>query len=112
MSLGKMNSFIDIVSTVPIVKDSEGFAVKGDTILASVRAHKEERRGTEKWANMAAFSEASALFRFRTIPGVTVTESLIIVCEGKRYRIIDAQYGRGQGMYVECLCALVEGSVM
>jgi hypothetical protein len=111
MSLGKMNSFIDIVSTVPVTKDSEGFATKGETILASVRAYKEERRGTEKWANMTAFSEASVLFRFRNIPGVTVSESLTIICEGKRFRIIDTQYGRGHGMYVECLCSMLEGSV-
>lgn len=44
MSFGKMNTFIDIISTVP-VKDSEGFAVTGDTILASIRAYKEDRRG-------------------------------------------------------------------
>jgi hypothetical protein len=105
-----MNSFIDIISTAPS-KDSEGFAVKSDIVLASVRAHKEERRGTEKWANMAAFSEATALFRFRAIPGVTVSESLTIICECKRYCIIDAQYGRGHGMYIECLCAITEGSV-
>ena len=111
MSYGRMDKFIDIVSTVPVTKDSEGFAAKGESVLASVRAYKEERRGTEKWANMAVFSEAGALFRFRTIPGVTVDESLAIVCEGKRYRIIDAQYGRGHGMYIECLCLMLEGSV-
>ena len=111
MSYGKMDSFIEIVSTEPVAKDSEGFAAKTDTVLASVRAHMEERRGTERLANMAAFSEASALFRFRAIPGVTVNETHTIICEGKRYRITDAQYGRGHGIYVECLCALIEGSV-
>ena len=67
----KMNTFIDIVSTAP-VKDAEGFVTTGDNILASVRAYKEDRHGSERWANMAAFAEASALFRFRKIPGVTV----------------------------------------
>ena len=111
MSLGRMNCFIDIVSIVPVTIDSEGFGTKDETILASVRAYKEERRGSERWANLAAFSEATALFRFRVIPEITVTEALTIVNDGKRYRITDVQYGRGRGMYVECLCTSVEGSV-
>ncbi len=79
MSFGKMNAFIDIISTTPI-KDAEGFATTGDIVLASVRAYKEERHGTEKWANMAAFSTATALFRFRKIPGLDVDATLYIVC--------------------------------
>ena len=110
MSFGKMNSFIEIISTKPL-KDSEGFSVKHETVLASVRAYKEERRGNEISASMTTFSEASVMFRFRVVPNVTVTESLTIVCENKRYRIIDVQNGRGHGMYIECLCSLVEGSV-
>ena len=42
MSYGKMNTFIDIITTEPI-KDAEGFVTKGDRILASVRAYKETR---------------------------------------------------------------------
>ena len=61
--------FVDIISDKP-VKDSEGFTEKGDVILASVRAYKEDRHGSEKWANRAAFSQASALFRFRRIPNL------------------------------------------
>ena len=110
MSFGKMNVFIDIVSADP-VRDAEGFVTKGDTILASVRAYKEDRHSSERWANMAAFSEATALFRFRAIPGVDVTASLVIVCEGKRYRITKAEDVRGRGMYIECLCELTEASV-
>ena len=44
MSFGKMNSFIDIISP-SIVTDTEGFSVKRDTILASVRAYREDRHG-------------------------------------------------------------------
>ncbi len=110
MAFGKMNSFIDIVSTAP-AKDAEGFVTTGDTILASVRAYKEERHGTEKWANMAAFSTATAQFRFRKIPGVDVDATLCIVCGGSRYRVVSAEDVRGRGMYVECLCEKLEGSV-
>ena len=110
MSFGKMNSFVNIISNAP-VKDADGFVTNGDTVLASVRAYKEDRNGSERWANMAVFSEASVLFRFRKIPGVEVSPALFIVCEEKRYRITSAEDVRGRGMYVECLCELVEGSV-
>jgi len=75
MGFGKMRTFVDIISTNP-VKDSEGFAEKCDVILASVRAYKEDRHGSEKWANRAVFSQASALFRFRKIPNLEITQIL------------------------------------
>lgn len=110
MSFGKMNTQINIISTAP-VKDAEGFVTTGDTVLASVRAYKEDQHGSERWANMAAFSEASALFRFRKIPGLTVDATLIVACAGGQYRIVSAEDVRGRGMYVECLCEKLEGSV-
>lgn len=110
MSFGKMNTQIDIISTAP-VRDADGFVTTGDTVLASVRAYKEDQHGSERWANMAPFSEASALFRFRTIPGLTVDTTLIVACAGGRYRIVSAEDVRGRGMYVECLCEKLEGSV-
>lgn len=105
-----MNTQIDIISTAP-VKDEEGFVTTGDTILASVRAYKEDKHGSEQWANMAAFSEATALFRFRKIPGVEITTSLFIVCGDERYRIVSAENVRGRGMYVEVLAEKLEPSV-
>ena len=109
MALGKMTKTIDIISTTPI-KDSEGFATESDTVIATVKAYKEERRGSEKWANMAVFSEAGVLFRFRRIPGVVVKDLNIIVCDSGRYKIVDVQTEASHGMYVECLCAMTEGS--
>ena len=102
MSYGKMNSFVDIITTEPI-KDSEGFVSTGDNILASVCAYKEDRRGTSRWANMAAFSTATTLFRFRCLPGIEVTTSLYIVCAGGRYRIVSVENVRERGMYLEVL---------
>ena len=110
MSYGKMNSFIDVISTEPM-KDAEGFVTKGDHILASVRAYKEDRHGNEKWANMAAFSSATALFRFRAIPSVTSDTTLVILCNDERYRIVSAENVRGRGMYVEVLAEKLEGTV-
>lgn len=102
MSFGKMNTFIDIISVLHS-KDDEGFATKKDNILASVRAYKEERHGSENWANRAVFSKASALFRFRKIPGIVVTTSHVIACEDGRYNIASVEDVKGRGMYIEAL---------
>jgi head-tail adaptor len=110
MSYGKMNSFIDIISAAPS-KDADGFVTTGDHIVASVRAYKEDRHGDERWANMAAFSEATALFRFRKIPSVEITTALFIACDSERYRIVSVEDVRGRGMYIEVLAEKLEPSV-
>lgn len=106
MSFGKMNQPIDIISTTP-VQDAEGFVTKGDTVLAHVRAFKEDRHGNEKWANRAAFSQATALFRFRKIPGLIVTTDLVIVCADGRYNILSVEDIRHRGLFIEVLAERV-----
>jgi len=110
MSYGKMNVFIEIITAKP-VKDDEGFTNTGDTILAGVRAYKEERHGNEKWANRAAFSTASALFQFRKIPDLKMDTSLFLVCADTRYRILSVEDVKGRGMYIEVLAEKLEPTV-
>lgn len=102
MSFGKMNSFVDIVAT-ELVRDPEGFTYIRDTILASVRAYKEERNGSERWVNRAAFSDATVLFQFRKIPGMDVTAAHILICDSGRYNIVSVEDVMGRGMYIEAL---------
>ena len=102
MSYGKMNRFAEIIETKKI-KDSEGFTVTTDEVLASIRVYREGRHGSQRWANLAAFSEATDLFRFRTIPGVSVTTAHIIVCDGERFEITSVEDVKGRGMYTEVL---------
>ncbi len=109
MSFGKMNAFIKISETRK-AKDNEGFAVSGDVILASVRAYREGRHGSERWVNLAAFSEATDLFRFRVIPGLSVTTSMFILCEDGRYDITSVENVKGRGMYMEVLAKKTEPS--
>lgn len=109
MSFGKMNTFIDIVETRK-VKDSEGFTSTEDVILASVRAYREGRHGSERWANLAAFSEATDLFRFRVIPGLSLTTSMFLVCEDGRFDITSVEDVKGRGMYIEVLAKKVVAS--
>jgi len=105
----QLNSFIDIISTVP-TKDSEGFVTHGDNILASVRAFKENKSLSEKWADSARFATADALFRFRKIPDIAVDTTHVIVDSEGRYKILSVDNLRGRGMYVEVIAEKVEGS--
>ena len=107
MSYGKMNTFIDIMEKVT-TKDPEGFRTEVDNIVASVRAYREGRHGNEKWANRAAFSEATDLFRFRCIPGVTITTSMVVVNGDGRFEIASVEDVKGRGMYIEVLAKEVK----
>ena len=110
MSFGKMNGFADIVKTRQ-VKDSEGFTHTEDEVLASIRVYREGRHGSERWANLAAFSEATDLFRFRRIPGLTVTTDHVLITEGDRYDIVSVENVKGRGMYIEVLAKRSEPTV-
>lgn len=97
-----MNTFVDIIERITL-KDSEGFKTEVDNIVASVRAYREGRHGNEKWANRASFSEATDLFRFRHIPGLTITTSMALIHNDKRFEITSVEDVKGRGMYIEVL---------
>lgn len=105
-----MNTFIDIIETRK-VKDSESFSTTEDVVLASVRAYREGRHGSERWANLAAFSEATDLFRFRRIPGMTVNTEMVLVRDDGRFQITSVEDVKGRGMYVEVLAKKVVASI-
>lgn len=109
MSFGKMNKFIEI-SQKQITADSEGFQAEKDAVIAKVRAYREGRHGSEKWANRAAFSEATDLFRFRKIPDLNVTTDMRILCENSTFEITSVENVKGRGMYIEVLAKEVEPS--
>ena len=105
MSLGKMNTLIDIIKSTSI-KDDEGFTKKSDEVIASVRAYKEERHGSRKWANMAAYSKANAIFQFRKIPGVEILPGQIITCDTGRYTVISVEHI--SNFYIEVAAEKIE----
>ena len=110
MSFGKMNGFADIVETRQ-VKDSEGFTHSEVEVLASTRVYREGRHGSQRWANLAAFSEATDLFRFRCIPGLTITTDHFLICDGERFNIISVENVKGRGMYIEVLAKRSEPTI-
>ena len=101
-----MNTLISIAREV-VTKDMEGFATKADQVLASVFAYQEGRHGSQKWVNRAAFSEATDLFRFRTIPGLNVSIAHVILCGKDRFEINSVEDVKGRGMYIEALAKKV-----
>ena len=109
MSLGLMNKPAKLYEKVPNI-DSEGFSFENIKVLAEVRVFVEGRHGSERWANLAAFSEATELFRFRTIPGVEVTTKHFILYEGNEYNILSVENVKGRNMYVEVLAKRVVSS--
>ncbi|VUZ27065.1 Uncharacterised protein [Acetobacterium wieringae] len=98
-----MNTMIELITTQS-VKDAEGFANTGESIIATVRAYKEDRHGNESWKNRAVFTSASALFRFRRLPGISVKTNMVIVCDTGRYNIVSVEDVKNRGMYIEVLC--------
>ena len=109
MSFGKMNTQIQITQK-QITLDDEGFQTESNVVVATVRAYREGRHGSEKWANRAAFSEATDLFRFRTIPGLTVTTDMRLLCDGSVFEITSVEDVKGRGMYIEALAKEVQPS--
>ncbi len=109
MSFGKMNTFIKIVQP-QTAKDSEGFSIERDAVIASVRAYREGRHGNEKWANRATFSEATDLFRFRAIPNMEITTDMAIICADERFEITSVEDVKGRGIYIEVLAKAVKPS--
>ena len=107
MSFGKMNICIDLVKKEVSV-DAEGVKSEKEVTQASVRAYREGRHGSERWANMAAFWEATDLFRFRVIPGVSVTTDLALLCDGDRFEITSVEDVKGRGMYLEVMAKVVK----
>lgn len=102
-----MNRFAVIIRKKKIV-DSEGFATEKDVPVATIHVYREGRHGTERWANLAAFSSATDLFRFRYIPRLKISTSDIIICEGDSFEIISVEDIRGRNMYLEVLAKKVE----
>ena len=109
MSFGKMSTQIQITQK-RVALDDEGFQTESDVVIATARAYREGRHGSEKWANRAAFSEATDLFRFRTIPGVKITTDMRLLCDGSVFEITSVEDVKGRGMYIEVLCKEVQPS--
>ena len=109
MGLGLMNKKASIC-TITNTIDSEGFRTQTVAVLAEARVFVEERHGSERWANLAAFSEATNLIKLRRIPTLTITTKNYLLIDNIRYDILSVENVKGRGMYIELLAKKVEPS--
>lgn len=109
MGLGRMDHFIQIVEKVNTT-DTEGFISPTVRVLWEGRAFREGRHGSEKWANRAAFTEATDLYRLRTIPNLEITTKHYIYEGNKHFEITSIEDVKGRGLYTEILCKEVKPS--
>lgn len=110
MSFGKMNGFAEVRKLEP-VKDEDGFSSEQERTIAHIRVYREGRHGSERWSNLAAFSDATDLFRFRCVPGLRITTDCFLVCGGDVFDIESVEDVKGRGMYTEVLARKVVSSV-
>ena len=106
MSYGSMNRMAEIIAEQTEI-DSEGFATEAEATLAVVHVYREGRHGSYRWANLAAFSDATDLFRFRRIRDLSVEPGMYILCDEARFLILSVENVKGRGMYTEVLARKV-----
>lgn len=104
-----MDRFISIVR-LSNTTDSEGFISATVSVLATVRAFREGRHGSETWRNRAAFTEASDLYRIRKIPNLTVKTDMQLWDGDEKFDIVSVENVKGRNMYVEILVKEVKPS--
>lgn len=107
-----MNHTISLLASI-VTTDEEGFTSRSMSTVATVRAYREGRHGSSAWANRAAYTRATDLFRIRVLPGVDITEAMLIeTADGERFEINSVEDIRGRGRYLEILATAVtpEGS--
>ena len=109
MSFGLMKALVVIVKPT-VTTDEDGFRSTTDEVLATVRAYREGRHGSERWANRAAFTDTTDLFRFRVVPKLTVSTDIALVCGAERFEITSVEDVKGRRMYVEVLARKVAPS--
>lgn len=103
----KLQHFIELFR-VENGTDAEGFPLEQDTLLASVRAYREDRYGSETWKNRSLFSKATVLFRIRKIPEIMLDNRCVVVTDDGRYNILSVEDIRHKGMYWEILAEKVD----
>ncbi len=105
MSISEIKTPIQILS-VKWGKDEDGFRTAEETIVACVRAKKEDKNVTEKWQNRTTLQSANAIFTFRSIPGIEITSDMVILCGDKRYNILSVENVRQRNMYMQVTVGL------
>lgn len=106
MGLGLMNKKAYIEECVNNV-DEFGFNSLSFEVLKEIKVYVEERHGSLFWANLAKFSEATFLFRFRYFSSIKLIPNLYILYNEERYLILSIENIKSRNMYFEVLAKKV-----
>ena len=111
--LGKMRHWIHIVRKVT-ENDSAGFEVFVEyEHIMSTRATMELKQMNEFWINIATFSKADTLFKFRKKPGIEFDASMVILIGNLdnpntgTYNILSIDETKSANLYYEVFAQLV-----
>ena len=107
MSFGAMNKIADIIKVHHYV-DDDGFNQTAEEKVATVRVYREAQHASKYWANLAQFSKATNVFRMRIVPGLKITDDMLIYCDGQKFKIESIEDVSGKGMYLEIKAEEVE----
>lgn len=102
MALGRLDTPITF-TLLSKEKDEEGFSNMVSHPIACVRAYKEDKNTTEKWANKALLEDVTTLFQIRYIPNIRITTDMQIECFDGTYDIKSVENIKGRNMYLQIL---------
>ena len=102
MALGRLDTPITF-TLLSKEKDEEGFSNMVSHPIACVRAYKEDKNTTEKWANKALLEDVTTLFQIRYLPNIKITTDMQIECFDGTYDIKSVENIKGRNMYLQIL---------
>ena len=89
----------------------EGFATTVEEVLASIRVYREGRHGSQRWANLAAFSEATDLFQIQKPADFELSRAYLLESGGERFEILDIERIKGHDLYLQIIAKCITGAV-
>jgi len=103
----KLNHFIELFR-VEQETDPDGFPVERDVFLASVRAYREDRYGSETWKNRSLFRQQRRFLESGEFPASHSIPRCVVVTEDGRHNILSVEDIRRKGLYWEILAERVD----
>ncbi len=106
LRIGRLTAMLTILRKTRDT-DDEGFSDQTLTAVATVPCYRERRSASLSRTNDATFSEATDLFQFRVVSGVTFSTDYVIECGGERFTPLSVEDIKGRGVYIEAFARKV-----
>lgn len=92
------------IFTPSFIKDKDAFSERSLVLIKEVYAYQEDKNTTERWANNTILEDATCMFTFRYIDGIT--NEIIIECENRKYFAISVENVRHKNRYIQVVAKL------